>query len=124
MDLEIVGLLKDTNGRCCSMHSCCGEHLEPGDILRLVSCIVTIDGTVEPALKAVKVDEGIDTCTVGFVPRVQATLPKVVNHINKFVQVLEIYSDSKSPYKRTRVIAISAWRALLSYLKQIETNNK
>ena len=102
MDFEIVGLLSDTNGRSCTLHGCCGEHVQVGDTLRLVACVVTIKDEPENAIKVVKMEDAIDSCTVGFVPRVQATLPKVKSHLNKFVQVVELYMESTSPYKRAK----------------------
>jgi len=74
-DLEIVGLKSSTNGRSCCLHSCCGEEVTIGTILRLVKCTVAVDGTVEEAVKCVRVIEGIDGCTVGFVPRVLMKCP-------------------------------------------------
>lgn len=73
-----------------------------GDILRIVPCVVTINHTVEPALKCVKVIDGVDTCTIGFVPRVQSQLKKIREHTDQFVQVTELYAESDSPYKRSK----------------------
>lgn len=68
----------------------CGQSVAVGDLLRLVACIVSYQGTPERAVKAVKVDGGVDTCTVAFVPRTQSNLPHVLKHLNKFVQVTEL----------------------------------
>ena len=105
MDFEIVGLHHSSNGRSCSIHQRCGSSVLVGDVLRLVNTTVTVDGVDEPAIKCVKVIDGIDTCTVAFVPRVQAQLSKVKDNINRFVQVVELYTDSDSPYKRSSIIA-------------------
>lgn len=99
-DLEIVGLYSSTNGRSCTRHETCGEHLSVGDLLRLVKCVVTIKGKTEEAVKLVKIADGTDTCTVGYVPRVSSNLPKVMRNINKFAQVVEIYRDSENTHKR------------------------
>ena len=101
-DIEIVGLLSPTNGRSCSVHACCGEHVAVGDVLRLVRTIVTIGDKSEIAVKCVKVVNGVDSCTVGFIPRVEASLPKISTHINKFVMVKELYHNAKSNYKRRK----------------------
>ena len=101
-DLEIVGLLSSTNGRSCTVHGCCGDHVGVGDVLRLVECHVTVKGTVEKAVKCVKVVNGIDTCTVAFVPRALMNLPQVQNNLNGFVQVSEVYADSKNWYKKNK----------------------
>eukprot|EP00977_Amphora_coffeiformis_P015908 scaffold4786_cov198-Amphora_coffeaeformis.AAC.20 len=61
-----------------------------------------MEGTVEDAIKLVKVVHGVDQCTVGFVPRVLMTLPAVKNKMNKFVQVSELYHESDNTYKRDK----------------------
>jgi hypothetical protein len=99
-DLEIVGLDMSNNGRSCTQHSICGKHVAVNDILRLVSCVVTTHGNEEEAVKLVKLADGADSCTVGFVPRVFAKSPKVKANLKKFVQVVELYSDSPNSHKR------------------------
>jgi len=100
--LEIVGLEKDTNGRSCNVHDVCGEHVKAGDVLRLVQTVVTYDGRSEMAVKCVKMVDGVDTCTVAFVPRAMCQLPHVQAHLKKFVQVVELYSGHKNSYKRSK----------------------
>jgi len=101
-DLEIVGLKSSTNGRSCCLHSCCGEDISIGSILRLVKCTVSVDGSVEEAVKCVRVVDGMDSCTVAFIPRVLAKLPKVTKQLNKFVVVADIYDESPNLYKRDK----------------------
>ena len=101
-DFEVVGLQSSSNGRSCTIHECCGEDVGIGDVLRLVGCTVAVDGVVEEALKLVKVVDGIDCCTVGFVPRALMNLSSVKNQVNKFVQVSELYKDSPNGYKRDK----------------------
>ena len=103
--LEIVGLHSETNGRSCNVHALCGEHVAVGDVLRMVPCIVQCNGEDENAVKFVKVIDGVDTCTVAFLPRHYMSLPKVLAHVNKFVQVVEVHSDSKNTYKRSKAMA-------------------
>jgi hypothetical protein len=99
LHLEIVGLHSNSNGRSCCQHRCCGEHVQVGDVLRLVKCVVTIKSQPEEAVKLVKIADGTDCCTVGFVPRVFSRMPRVEQNINKFVQVVELYKDSENTYK-------------------------
>ena len=101
-DFEIVGLLSSSNGRSCCLHDICGKSVEVGDVLRLVKCSVSVDGTIEEAVKLVKVVEGVDWCNVAFVPRVLMSLPAVKNQMNKFVQVAELYHISDNSYKRDK----------------------
>lgn len=102
VDFEIVGLSSYTNGRSCSVHSVCGLVVCPGDVLRLKETQVSVEGIMEPAIACVRVDRGIDSCTVAFVPRMMAQQEKVKAHINKFVMVKELYNDSPSTYKRSK----------------------
>ena len=59
----------------------------PGDLVCLVRTVVDINGKTESVIKLVKIIDAVDGCTVGFVPRVQARLPKVVNCLDKFAVV-------------------------------------
>jgi hypothetical protein len=67
--VEIYGLNMSTNGRQCINHSCCGEHITQGSLLKLFHCTVTIKEKEEPAIKAMSLSEGSYGCTVGFLPR-------------------------------------------------------
>jgi hypothetical protein len=100
IDLEIVGLHCSNNGRSCVSHEICGQHVIVGDVLRLVRTTVTVKGVVEPAVKLVKIIDGVDCCVVGFIPRLQMSLAKVEGNINKFCMVKELYSTSDNSYKR------------------------
>ena len=104
-ELEVVGLYSDTNGRSCTCHAICGDHVAVGDVLRLVRTVVSYNGRDEAAIKGVKVVDGVDTCTVAYVPRATMNFPKVHGHINKFAQVTELYSQSKNTYKKTKSTA-------------------
>jgi hypothetical protein len=102
IDFEIVGLFSNSNGRFCCCHRVCGAHVVEGDVLRLVMTLVSIGEGVEAAVKLVKIMDGMDGCTVGFIPRVQSRLPKVLQNINKFCIVHELYQSSPSTYKRKK----------------------
>ena len=113
-DLEIVGLKSATNGRSCCFHRCCGEEVKLGTILRLVKCTVTVDGVAEVAVKCVLVNEGIDGCTVAFVPRVLAKLPIVQKQLNKFVVVTDLYDQSPNKYKKDKSFKNSGMAAVVT----------
>jgi hypothetical protein len=102
IDFEIVGLYGSTNGRSCCFHKTCGKDMEVGNLLRLVKTIVEINGQTEMAIKLVRSVDGVDGCTIGFVPRVQSKLPKVVDCLDKFAVVRELYSLSRCTYKREK----------------------
>ena len=102
-DLEIVGLHASSNGRSCSVHTCCGDHVVVGDLIRLVKCLVSINGgEVEESIKCVRIFQGTDTCTIGFIPRSVANSDKVKAELGCFMQVIELYDDSSSNYKRRK----------------------
>jgi hypothetical protein len=65
-------------------------HVEVGDILRLVLVNVSVreGNKPEEAIKMVKVVDGTDTCTVGFVPRAFARLEGIKKMVNKCCIVL------------------------------------
>jgi hypothetical protein len=73
--------------------------IKVNDTLRLKECIVIIDNQPEPAIKLVKIAEGCETCTVGFIPRMYYKLPKVKNSINGLLQVVSLYKDGTT-YKK------------------------
>ena len=98
-DIEIVGLQSCSNGRSCCIHEVCGDYVEVGDLLRLVSTVVKIRGETQEAIKLVRLMDGADGCTVAFIPRILQDLPKVQNNLSKFVQVKELYRDSTNSVK-------------------------
>jgi hypothetical protein len=102
IDLEIVGLNSATNGRSCSQHPVCGQEVKEGDILRLVKCVVEVNGKVEDAVKCVLIMDGSDGCTIAFIPRAFMKIPKLRQNINKFVMVKEVYKESESTNKRRK----------------------
>jgi hypothetical protein len=61
-----------------------------------------VKGQAEQAVKCVRVMDGVDGCTVAFVPKTFLHLPLVANNINKFVLVKDLYRDSHNLYKREK----------------------
>jgi hypothetical protein len=101
--VEIVGLSEYQNGRSCEMHVCCGEQVEIGDILRLQKCVIdTHDGAVEEAIACVLIRDAAETCRVAFIPRVLHQSAIVKKHLNRHVQVTEVYKDSHNTSKRRK----------------------
>jgi FtsP/CotA-like multicopper oxidase with cupredoxin domain len=98
---EIVGLHLNSGGRTCTMHSHCGMHVQVGDILRLVLIVVTIRPGQPPedAIKLVKITDGTETCTVGYVPRSFARLERIKGRVGEVCVVLEVY-DTSNKYKK------------------------
>jgi hypothetical protein len=101
-DLEIVGLHASNNGRSCCSHATCGDSVKEGDLLRLVQCVVTVKGEVQNAIKCVHVVKGKDSCCVAYVPRLHAKSANIQEHVNGFVQVVELYNNSENSMQRRK----------------------
>jgi hypothetical protein len=121
-DFEMIGLFGSSNHRSCERHQTCGKHVNRNDTLRLVSCLVEIpEEGIVPSIKLVKIEDGTETCTVAFVPKAYACMPSIRNNINKFVTVLELYSESPSAYKQ-RLSEKNLGMASCRFLERIPTN--
>ena len=100
--LEIVGLKASSNGRACCMHQCCGAVVEEGDMIVLKKCVVLINEKLEEAIKCVRINDGAESCTIGFIPRVLIKSGKVDAMVNRFAKIIELYDKSPSTYKRRK----------------------
>jgi len=100
-DGEIVGIRSSNNGRCCSTHSSCGEHIRIDDLVRFKLCVVDIDGKLEEAIKVVRIRDGVESCTVGYLPRNVVESQKE-KYVDKFGQIIELYGQSESTMKRRK----------------------
>jgi hypothetical protein len=101
-DFEIFGLSSNTSGRTCNHHECCGAQVQPGDILRLKKTLVEVDTGVEEAVACILVRLGRETCTVAYVPRALLYWPPISAHLNRHVQVVEMYVLSRNSQKRRK----------------------
>ena len=105
---EICGLKCGDRGRSCARHIICGSQLKVGDIVKIVYTIVEVpreDGQngviAEGALRAILLEDGQETCTVGFMPRacVRFGLEK---YGNKYCRIMQLYEDSHDVQLRRR----------------------
>ena len=120
-DGEIVGLRGITNGRSCECHDCCGKFLFPDDLVRFKLTVVDIEGKVEEAVKVVRIRDGTESCTVGFLPRNVATTRKD-EFIGKFAQIIELYDKSDNEFmvrKSIRNKGMASFR-LLTHIQEQE----
>ena len=102
-ELEIIGLHSPTNGRSCTLHQCCGDHLQVDDIVCLKKTVVTVDGKTEEAIKCVLLLQGREACTIGFIPRVHMKSYKIMSYVNTHAaQIVELYDDSDNSDKRKK----------------------
>jgi hypothetical protein len=97
--IEVCGLTKLDNGRSCTIHLCCGKFVTVGDVLRLRETVVGIAGYPEAAIKLVKIIDGLEGCTVAYIPRTHIKRQLIINQMNRFCIVTELYNDSKNTYK-------------------------
>jgi len=72
---------------------------------------------VETVVKAVLVRDGMETCTIGFLPRSIAARPAAVERCNgKFAQIIELYDlCDQGSYKKTKSLrnsGIASFRLL------------
>jgi hypothetical protein len=104
-DFEVVGLNMSSNGRECTLHEICGEHLSVGEIVKLVPIkISNANGIQEEALSVNRIMDGIVGCRVGFVPRVQANMLHRRNEftIKPYAIVKDLYRYSKNEYLQSK----------------------
>lgn len=68
--VEIVGTERGDQGRSCEEHHInCGEVLAEDVVVRLRKVQILVEGKEETAIAAVWINDGIDRCRVGFLPR-------------------------------------------------------
>ena len=68
--VEIVGTERGDQGRSCEEHDVnCGEVLAEDVVVRLRKVQILVEGKEETAIAAVWINDGVDRCRVGFLPR-------------------------------------------------------
>ena len=92
-DGEIVGLHASSNGRECAQHPICGIHVAVGNVVCFKSDVLDIEGCPEMVIKAVFVNDGSETCTIGFLPKHVAMRSAEVTRLHgKFAMTIELYA--------------------------------
>ena len=103
--IEIVGLHASNQGRSCSVHSCCGEYVDVGDLLRLVKIRRSVNGGPNYCfqIKCFRIVDGTDSCLVAYIPahRVKNVEGYIYNE-SAVLQVIELYHDSEAEHKREK----------------------
>lgn len=100
-DGEIVGLNASNNGRTCTTHAVCGSHICKDDLVTFRLSSVSGSNGMEDAISVVRIQDGTETCTVGFLPCHNIPETKT-NIIGQFSQIIELYNDSESEVKRRK----------------------
>ncbi len=68
--VEIVGTERGDQGRSCEEHNInCGEVLAEDVVVRLRKVQILVEGKEETAMAAVWINDSIDCCRIGFLPR-------------------------------------------------------
>lgn len=70
------------------------ESMQSIHVLCLMKTVVSVDGELEKAVTCIKVVDGIDSCTDGFL--------SVQNNVNKFVMAKELYKSWSNLYKQSK----------------------
>ncbi len=68
--VEIIGTERGDQGRSCEEHEVnCGEVLAEDVVVRLCKVQILVEGREETAIAAMWINDGVDRCRVGFLPR-------------------------------------------------------
>ena len=109
-DREILGLTEGSQGRSCTSHRVCGKHLRENDLLKLKKAVVEFESGLVKLLKVVKIQDGVETCTVGFLNSKEDDWDKLDI---EFAQVTELYEDSENSYKRKKSKRLTGMAAIV-----------
>ena len=119
-DGEIIGLHSGTHGRSCERHEACGLQVEVGSIVRFKRDVIMVDRVrgvqvdegapgnqaPETVVKVLLVEDGRETCHIGFLARHIALRPGSIRLHGQYAQVIEVYDelDEEVSYKRTKSV--------------------
>ena len=100
ISVDIVGIEEGSCGRSCEEHGVCGTVLEENAVVRIRHVQILVDGSEESALAAYWIEDGIDRCHVGFLPR--HLLKHWKEYDGRIAQIVEMYNDSENSAKRRK----------------------
>ena len=100
-DGEMVGLHAISNGRSCSSHACCGAYISGNDLVRFKLVIIDYNGQSQEAIACHRIQNGAETCLVGFLPR-NIVARSRGRFVDKIAEVLEIYDQYSNIVKRKK----------------------
>jgi hypothetical protein len=116
---EIIGIAIGESVRTCESHEVFGELLDVGDLLKFKRVVIEVDGEEQDAIK---IQDGTESCHVGFLTRhfVHGRRKEAV--VNTFGQVSELYknsNDMKKQRKNRRLFGVTPFR-LLDDIQDVE----
>ena len=101
--VDIVGISAKDQGRSCECHRKCGEVLKLDVVVRFRRVQVVVAGKEETAIAVYWVNEGIDRCRVGFLPR-HMTM-RADRYDGVLAQIIGVYgsaTEDESKYVREK----------------------
>ena len=106
--VEIVGIARGDRGRSCEEYDVCGAVLQEDCVVWIWHVqIIGATGNEESALAAYWISNGIDCCSVGFLPR--HLLKQWEENDGSIAQVVDIYKGSDSPAKKRKNVRNSGY---------------
>ena len=103
MKIEIVGLHDPLRGRMCDRHPTCGEVVGVNTILRLKKVRIWVWDHAEDAIAAYLLENGTETCRVGFLRRHAVKYDAFYE--GRLVQVVALAWESPEQVTRRRSYA-------------------
>ncbi len=101
MYVEILGFKSPTNQRHCNKHSVCGEIVAVGTMVYLKpTTIKNTQNTVEFAIEAVVIADGVEGCRVGFLAKEFHMFSNKYEH--KLVQIIDLLDQARNSEHRRR----------------------
>jgi hypothetical protein len=97
----------------------CGELLAVGDFTKFKLIVIEVDDKEE---EAIKIQDGTESCHVGFLPHHFVHGRRKEAAVNKFGQVLELYKNSNDMTKQRkniRLLGVASFR-LLDDIQEVE----
>lgn len=99
--VDVVGCDESDQGRSCSSHPVCGQHVLVGDIVTFrPEVAVDEDSNICSTVKVFVVRQGAATCCIGFLPR--RLLLRSGEFLFKYAVIAEDVRGSSNMQKRRR----------------------
>jgi hypothetical protein len=114
-DGNIVGLKGEEGGRSCEIHDVCGNYLAVGDLVKLKVIISLFREEEEVVIKVVKIQDGNETCHVGFLPQHIVYGSRKEKLRKNYAQVLELYKDPEDLKIKVRTFDLLTWLNIASW---------
>jgi hypothetical protein len=99
--VEILGLEASNNNRSCVDHRVCGIMVKKGSVLLTKPVVILNENNQnEYAIAAIMMNDGVESCTVGYIGREFHFFRE--QYENRLIQVVECLQDSANTEHRRR----------------------